>query len=114
MPTLPVSKAWLVDSFELMQYANADEYGGAQYRDAVLVTGCRIDYKPTYTRTADEVTRLGNAMIYCYAGYTSVDLATLTEKSQVKIQGKTYTVKEARRYHEVESGKPYSVELVIL
>lgn len=115
MPTLPINKTWLVDTFDYYQYNDADEFGGVSFKEPVSVTGCRIDFKPSYTRTGDGITRIGNAVIFCYEGATKgAKLDDLVAKSEVMIRGKKYTVKEARRYHEVTSTKPYSVELVIL
>ena len=113
--TLLVDSRWLVDSFSYKKYLGKSEFGGSQLADPVTVTGCRISYKPSYTRVGGELTRLGDAIIYCYAAYTEgAAISDLIEKSEVIINGKTYTIKQAKRYSEIASGKPYSVELVVI
>lgn len=115
METLLVDPSWLVHSFTYRKYAGASNKGGFLFDDPVEVTKCRIDYRPSYTRSADRVTRIGDATIYCYGAFTQgAAMSDLVEKSRVTIDGKEYTVQATNRYAGITTKEPFCIELVVM
>lgn len=115
MPTLLIDPSWLIASFKYKEYLGRKEAGGSSLAEAVDVTACRINIAPSYTRNGKELVQIGDATIYCYAEYTEgVELTDLKEKSEVIIDGKTYTVQKVHKRYEIDAPKLFAVEMVVI
>lgn len=115
MDTLLVDPSWLVDSFEYAAYAGDGRSGQPLFLDPVTVTNCRFDFAPSFERDGKQVTKIGDATIFCYGAFTEgVPIQSFAERSKVIYDGKEYTIKTVRKFRNIASSGLFSVELVVI
>lgn len=111
-----IDASWLVDTVSIAKSDGEDDWGKPNYAEPIELTNVRVDLTKQYTGTGNNREIVANATVFLFARFTGNYFVPDDDwlKSKVAYNGHEYLVTDYVINHEVETNKPYSVELKVI
>lgn len=111
---LPFPEELLVTSFVYSEYLGAHPVTqDGQYGEPQQITMARIDNSAVYSRDSNQTKVVADAVIFCYADYTTPYLA-FKEQSEVVYRDKVYIIQKVVEVLDIDVDRVWSYELEVL
>lgn len=110
-----IDASWLVDSITIAK-AIEDDWQNTTYPDPITLDNVRVDLTKQYTGVGNNREIVANATVFLFARFTGNYFVPDDDwlKSKVVYNGREYLVTDYVINHEVETNKPYSIELKVI
>lgn len=112
-----IDASWLVDTVSIAKATGeVDDWQKPIYDEPIELTSVRVDLTKQYTGTGNNREIVANATVFLFARFTGNYFVPDDEwlKAKVAYNGRDYLVTDYVVNHEVETNKPYSVELKVI
>lgn len=111
-----IDSSWLVDTVSIAKQVGEDDWQNPIYDDPIKLDNVRVDFSKQYTGVGNNREIVANATVFLFAQFTGNYFVPDDDwlKANLVYNGHEYLVTDYAAYHEVESNKPYSVELKVI